>query len=203
MEESNNKRRLQDDLATNKATADQPAIRKSRRLQSKEEEQEKITGPSATAREEMNKKVDEDIKLVPSPNKKTRARRSESKVTCEDNTVERKRIAKILKDFLESGKKHVPCSVYGRAREEEHPGFFFCSQSHAADTEEGHRPGQFINRHAAINGRYVCRAQHTNFSRPTFRDPRSRYVPKPQMQSSFVSQPLPPEGKRRKVVSRK
>ena len=198
MEESNNKRRLQDDLATNKATADQPAIRKSRRLQSKEEEQEKITGPSATAREEMNKKVDEDIKLVPSPNKKTRARRSESKVTCEDNTVERKRIAKILKDFLESGKKHVPCSVYGRAREEEHPGFFFCSQCHAADTVEGHRPGQFINRHAAINGRYVCRAQHTNFSRPTFRDPRSRYVPEAPDAELFCLPTAAPRRKKKK-----
>ena len=126
--------------------------------------------------------AEENICLVASPNLITRQRRNASQVTCEDNTVERKRIAKILLDCSDLGK--VPCSVYGRNRYKKFPGYFFCSRCKKGDDEEASRPNCYINRKAE-NGRYTCTAEHTDYWEPTQIDPKSKYQPDPPPSSLF------------------
>ena len=139
--------------------------------------------------EEAYKVAEENQSLLPSPNKQTRQRREESQVGTDSNSVEKKRLAKILLSCSENDK--VPCSLYGRDRQTKYPGFKFCSKCYDADTAEQTRPNCFINRKAK-DGRYTCQSNHTSFVRPTHRDPKSKYYPSPPPTSLFcnVKQPI-------------
>ena len=140
------------------------------------EESTAANPPPSSEPTEEEKFYDAEMTLEASPNKQTRSRRRMSDVRCEENTVERSRIAKICKTFLKS--TFVPCSVYGRGREEEYRGYYFCDQCDKADREEAARPGHFINR-TIEGGRYKCQAYHTNLLHPTFTNGKSKYIPEP------------------------
>ena len=166
-------------------TASTEGSRKSRRLREKETASDSNDGGAKDSRfkteeeilaELAKREAEEAQKLLPSPNKQTRTRRKESNITCEKNSVERKQIAQIVLDFMDED--HVPCSVYGRDREERYPGYTFCSRCKKADDESGFRPSHKINR-KAIGGRYTCRSKHTNFWHPTYIDPKKKNSPKP------------------------
>ena len=152
--------------------------------------------------EEIQRIAREDAKLDPSPNKKTRSQRASlNGVKCEDNTVERRRIARIILECDPA--KNIPCSVYGCDRYRKYPAFFFCNECHKADTEEGWRPGSFINRQAK-NGRYTCTAEHTSFSEPTQLNPKSRFYPTPPPSNLFcvpIEDRTPPPPSPRKSSS--
>ena len=149
---------------------------------------------------EAYKVAEENQSLLPSPNKQTRQRREESQVGTDSNSVEKKRLAKILLSCSENDK--VPCSLYGRDRQTKYPGFKFCSKCYDADTAEQTRPNCFINRKAK-DGRYTCQSNHTSFVRPTHRDPKSKYYPLPPPTSLFcipleqrkTTNPDPPDTK--------
>ena len=129
----------------------------------------------------------------------TQARRRASEVPCESNSVERKRIAEICKTFLKS--EFVPCSVYGRDREQAHRGYFFCNNCDKADREQSSRPGHYINR-TIIGGRYKCTAEHTNMWSPTFRHKNSQYEPEPPPAELFCQPIEEPEPIKRTKIRR-
>ena len=99
-----------------------------------------------------------------SPNQQTRARRRESKRPPHSSALERKRIARICRDFANEDTK--PCSVFGRNRYQRWEGFFFCGECFDADEQEIAFPNIPINRKAE-NGRFTCTASHDNIVMPT------------------------------------
>ena len=99
-----------------------------------------------------------------SPNQQTRARRREAKRPPHSSALERKRIARICRDFANEDTK--PCSVFGRDRYQRWEGFFFCGNCFDADEQEVAFPNIPINRKAE-NGRFTCTASHDNIVMPT------------------------------------
>ena len=99
-----------------------------------------------------------------SPNQQTRAKRKELKRPPHSSSLERKRIARICRDFEKEDTK--PCSVFGRDRYQRWEDFFFCSNCKDADEQETAFPNTPINRKAE-NGRFTCTCSHDNIIMPT------------------------------------